>query len=110
MTMNIQGRSRDLGSLTELTFHVPELQQRPAIGGGCCALPAEFLIEQVLMEVEQVREVAVSDKDSLIRVWAIKDDTDLVKELKNRIEGLGYRGSGIGSSDILGPGDYWNFC
>ena len=88
--MTTQERSQDQDSLTEVTFHVPELQ-RGSVIGGCCALPAEFLIEEVLKEVEHVREVAVSDADGLIRVRAMGDDADLVKELKDRIEELGYR-------------------
>lgn len=33
--------------LVELSFSVPDLQQRPVIGGGCCAVPAEFLVVEV---------------------------------------------------------------
>lgn len=77
-------------NLVELTFHVPELQQRPAVGAGCCALPAEFLIEESLNEAERVHRVVVSDEEGLVRVWVSKGDLRLVEDLKDCIEALGY--------------------
>lgn len=74
----------------ELAFAVPDLRRRPVIGGGCCAVPAQFLIEETLKEVEQVREVAVSDESGVVRVWVTKGGGALEEELKGRIEGLGY--------------------
>ena len=39
--------------MVELSFSVPDLRRLPVIGGGCCAIPAEFLIEEALKELEQ---------------------------------------------------------
>ncbi len=77
--------------LSELTFFVPELKGRPVVGGGCCALPVEYLMIETLGEVEGVREISITDGEAVVRVWVAESDSELIQELKDRIEGLGYR-------------------
>ena len=88
-------------TLEELTFHVPELKQRPIVGAGCCALPAEFLIEEALNEVERVHRVVVSEEEGLVRVWVTEADQGLIEELKDRIGGARTLGAGPGYCTAL---------
>lgn len=91
MNKVLQERSQvTTAPLTKLTLSVPELRERPIVGGGCCAIPAESLIEETLTELEQVRELTVSDEAGTVEVIVSEGDQGLSEELKERIEGLGY--------------------
>ena len=73
---------------TKLTFHVPELQQRPSVGGGGCAIPAEFLIEQTLRELTQAypKETDLFLKKNLTKISATAFAAAVEKLPKDRKE------------------------
>ena len=75
----------------EYVLEIPELKANSIVGGGCCAMPADFLIEESLREMGQVHEVVVSEDEGLVHVWVTEPTQGLLDELVARIEDLGYR-------------------
>lgn len=73
----------------EIIVLVPELRTRPVIGGGCCAVSADFLIEETLRELDQVRDVSISEDEGAVRVRVTGADEALRREVRERIESLG---------------------
>jgi copper chaperone CopZ len=53
---------------TVVTLIVPKLITEPAIGSGCCVLPASALLERELNSVQGVRTVTVEAEDGTVRV------------------------------------------
>lgn len=56
------------GVSREIALLVPELAERPCLGGLCCGVPAAQAIEQSLTEWAGVEEVAVDLDRGRIRV------------------------------------------
>jgi hypothetical protein len=83
-------RKVESNSIARLIMHVPELPDRPVIGGGCCAVTAEFLFEETLTELSDVRSVQTTDDRGLVNVEVTNYSEKLAQELRERIEELGY--------------------
>ena len=75
----------------QYVLEVPELWENSIAGGGCCAVPMEFLIEETLGKLEQVQQVIVAEEDGEVYVTVSEATQKLLEELTGRIEDLGFR-------------------
>lgn len=73
-----------------LTLVVPDLALRPALGSGCCALPAAQVVIEALAAIPGVRRVDYLEQSSELRLRLDGTPSDVASEARATLDLLSY--------------------
>lgn len=77
------------GKTTLLSLTVPELRRRPLVGGGCCAVPSAWLIEETLAQLTGVERVHADDEQGRI-LLKLRPGGVKMEEILEALQALGF--------------------
>lgn len=72
-----------------IRLQVPRLLTEPAVASGCCAVPAEDIIREELMDVPGVNAVSVERKTGWVTISADASRTNPL-DIRDALQGIDY--------------------